>query len=118
MSTPIRQVEVSPEDPKFYAPPRWRRGEVEAPSIQPSLRSAEFLGPQAYADWTSHHGDEGLADERGSAVNNPWLMLCQNLAGAQRGRGTAACAQRRLLLQPALSSGRQSALYWRSAAST
>ena len=33
MSTPIRQVEVSPEDPKFYAPPRWRRGEVEAPSI-------------------------------------------------------------------------------------
>jgi hypothetical protein len=71
MSTPIRQVEVSPEDPKFYAPPRWRRGEVEAPSIQPSLRSAEFLGPQAYADWTSHHGDEGLADERGSAVNNP-----------------------------------------------
>ena len=44
MSTPIRQ-EVSPEDPKFYAPPRWRRGEVVAPSIQPSLRSTEFLWP-------------------------------------------------------------------------
>ena len=25
MSTPIRQVEVSPDDPKFYVPPRWRR---------------------------------------------------------------------------------------------
>jgi hypothetical protein len=36
MSTPIRQVEISPENPKFYAPPRLRRGEVEAPSIQPS----------------------------------------------------------------------------------
>ena len=67
MSTPIRQ-EVSPEDPKFYAPPRWRRGEVVAPSIQPSLRSAEFSGPQAYPDWTSQHGDEVLADERGRST--------------------------------------------------
>src|SRR5499426_4186242 len=54
MSTPIRRVEVSPEDPKFYAPPRWRRGEVVAPSIQPSLRSTEFPVPQPYPDWTSH----------------------------------------------------------------
>jgi hypothetical protein len=67
MSTPIRQ-EVSPEDPKFYAPPRWRRGEVVAPSIQPSLRPAEFSGPQAYPDWTSQHGDEVLADERGRST--------------------------------------------------
>ncbi len=75
MSTPIRQVEVSPEDPKFYAPPKWRRGEVVAPSIQPSLKSAEFPGPQAYTDWTSHHGghhgDEVLADERGRATYKP-----------------------------------------------
>ncbi|MGB8069123.1 MAG: hypothetical protein WCF38_15755, partial [Pseudolabrys sp.] len=71
MSTPIRQVEVSPEDPKFYAPPKWRRGEVVAPSIQPSLRSTEFPGPQAYTDWTSQHGDEVLADERRRAVYKP-----------------------------------------------
>ena len=70
MSTPIRQVEVSPEDPKFYAPPKWRRGEV-APSIQPSLRSTAFPGPQAYTDWTSQHGDEVLADERRRAVYKP-----------------------------------------------
>jgi len=68
MSTPVRQ-EVSPEDPKFYAPPRWRRGEVVAPSIQPSLRSAEFPGPQAYPDWTSQHGDEVLADDRGRSTH-------------------------------------------------
>ena len=75
MSTPIRQVEVSPEDPKFYAPPKWRRGEVVAPSIQPSLRSTEFPVPHAYPDRTSHHGDEVfanvLADERGRSVSNP-----------------------------------------------
>src|SRR5262249_40527300 len=41
----------------------WRRGEVVAPSIQPSLRSTEFAGPQSYPDWTSQHGDEVLADE-------------------------------------------------------
>src|SRR5215510_13435097 len=70
MSTPIRQVEVSPEDPKFYAPPRWRRGEVVAPSIQPSLRSTEFPVPQPYPDWTSH-GGEVLADERGRSIYEP-----------------------------------------------
>ena len=71
MSTPIRQVEMSPEDPKFYAPPKWRRGEVVAPSIQPSLRTAQFPGPQAFPDWTSHHGDEVLADERRRSVYKP-----------------------------------------------
>src|SRR5262245_10305456 len=74
MSTPIRRVEVSPEDPKFYAPPRWRRGEVVAPSIQPSLRSTEFPVPQPCPDWTSH-GDEVLegvlADERGRSMYKP-----------------------------------------------
>src|SRR5262245_26472541 len=73
MSTPIRRVEVSPEDPKFYAPPRWRRGEVVAPSIQPSLRLSEVPVPQAYPDWTSH-GDEVLgvlADERGRSIYKP-----------------------------------------------
>src|SRR5215475_2565337 len=70
MSTPIRQVEVSPEDPKFYAPPRWRRGEVVAPSIQPSLRSTEIQVTQAYADWTSY-GDEVLAGEGSSSMYKP-----------------------------------------------
>jgi hypothetical protein len=31
MSTPIKGGELSPEDPKFYAPPRWRSGAVAAP---------------------------------------------------------------------------------------
>src|SRR5215471_4958886 len=70
MSTPIRQVEVSPEDPKFYAPPRWRRGEVVAPSIQPSLRSTEFPVPQPCPDWTSH-GDDVSAEERGRSMYKP-----------------------------------------------
>ena len=71
MSTPIRQVEVSPEDPKFYAPPRWRRGEVVAPSIQPST---EFPVPQPYPDWTSHSDEvsaDVLADERGRSMYKP-----------------------------------------------
>jgi hypothetical protein len=78
MSTPIRQVEISPENPKFYAPPRWRRGEVEAPSIQPSLRSAELPGPQAHAEWTPHYGDEVLADERALSMNKPLVDALPN----------------------------------------
>jgi hypothetical protein len=70
MSTPIREVEVSPEDPKFYAPPRWRRGEVVAPSIQPSLRSTEFPVSQANPDWTPY-GDEALPDERERSMYEP-----------------------------------------------
>ena len=41
MSTPIQRAELSPEDPKFYAPPRWRSGAVAAPPIQPSLGESE-----------------------------------------------------------------------------
>ena len=74
MSTPIRQVEISPENPKFYAPPRWRRGEVEAPSIQ----SAELPGPQAHAEWTPHYGDEVLADERALSMNKPLVDALPN----------------------------------------
>jgi hypothetical protein len=39
MSTPIQGAELSPDDPKFYAPPRWRSGAVAAPPIQRSLPS-------------------------------------------------------------------------------
>jgi hypothetical protein len=53
MSTPIQQGELSPNDPKFYAPPKWRSSEIEAPSIQPSLRATEFPVSQPSADWTS-----------------------------------------------------------------
>lgn len=54
MSTPIQQGELSPDDPKFYAPPKWRSSEIDAPSIQPSLRATEFPVSQPSADWTSH----------------------------------------------------------------
>jgi hypothetical protein len=51
MSTPIQGAELSPEDPKFYAPPRWRSGAVAAPPIQPSLGESE-LPSQVAADST------------------------------------------------------------------
>jgi hypothetical protein len=54
MSTPIQQGELSPDDPKFYAPPKWRSSEMDAPSIQPSLRATEFPVSQPSADWASH----------------------------------------------------------------
>src|SRR5262245_15811941 len=41
MSTPIKAGELSPEDPKFYAPPRWRSGAFAAPPIQPSLEESD-----------------------------------------------------------------------------
>jgi hypothetical protein len=49
MSTPIQGPKLSPEDPKFYAPPRWRSGAVAAPPIQPSLAESE-RPPQVAAD--------------------------------------------------------------------
>jgi hypothetical protein len=51
MSTPIQGAELSPEDPKFYAPPRWRSGAVAAPPIQPSLGESE-VPSQVPADST------------------------------------------------------------------
>ena len=47
----IQGAELSPEDPKFYAPPRWRSGAVAAPPIQPSLRESE-VPSQVAADST------------------------------------------------------------------
>ena len=52
MSTPIQQGELRPDDPKFYAPPKWRSNEIDAPSIQPALRATEFPISQPPADWT------------------------------------------------------------------
>ncbi len=62
MSTPIQQRELSPDDPKFYAPPKWRSVEIEAPSIQPFLRATVFSESQAFADWTSHDENMLLAE--------------------------------------------------------
>jgi len=65
MSTPIQHGELSPEDPKFYAPPRWRRGEIVAPPIQPLLKAlSEVPNPQAQADWEIRHAKVLRDDER------------------------------------------------------
>src|SRR5262249_26887456 len=57
MSTPIQPGELSPEDPKYYAPPRWRSGEVTAPPIEPTLWSPEFPVEPVYAEWTSQNDE-------------------------------------------------------------
>src|SRR5262245_10393181 len=62
MSTPIQPGELSPADPKFYAPPRWRSGEVSAPPIQPTLRSPELPAAQVYADWTDRRDQVSFDD--------------------------------------------------------
>jgi hypothetical protein len=62
MSTPIQGGELSPEDPKFYAPPRWRNGTVVAPPIQPSLGESE-VPSQVAVDLTSSQYQMRLDDE-------------------------------------------------------
>jgi len=63
MSTPIRQGELSPEDPKFYAPPKWRSGEVAAAPTQHLLSAPEHPTSEAYADRVSHHDEMSLDNE-------------------------------------------------------
>src|SRR5262245_10883054 len=62
MSTPIQPGELSPEDPKFYAPPRWRSGEVTAPPVEPTLRSPELPVEPAHAEWTSQNDEVSFTD--------------------------------------------------------
>jgi hypothetical protein len=62
MSTPIQQGELSSDDPKFYAPPKWRSVEIDAPSVQSSLTATEFPISQAFADWTSRDEDVLLVE--------------------------------------------------------
>jgi hypothetical protein len=62
MSTPIQGGELSPEDPKFYAPPRWRSGAIAAPPIQPSLGESE-VPSQLAVDLTSTQYEMRLDDE-------------------------------------------------------
>jgi hypothetical protein len=57
MSTPVQQDELSPDDPKFYAPPRWRNGEIDA---QRNAGRPEYAD---HTDWTSR-------DEDSSSVNS------------------------------------------------
>ncbi|MGA8959500.1 MAG: hypothetical protein WB475_04750, partial [Pseudolabrys sp.] len=49
MSTPIQQDELSPDDPIFYAPPKWRTGE----------RRGQVPESAGSADWTAR--DDGLS---------------------------------------------------------
>ena len=49
MSTPIRQDELSPDDPIFYAPPKWRTGE----------RTAQLPESAGSSDWAA--SDDGLS---------------------------------------------------------
>jgi hypothetical protein len=62
MSTPIKGGELSPEDPKFYAPPRWRSGAVAAPPIQRSLGESE-VPSQVAVDLTSSQYEMRLDEE-------------------------------------------------------
>src|SRR5215510_2568585 len=62
MSTPIKGGEVSPEDPKFYASPRWRSGAIAAPPIAPSLGESE-VPSQPAVDLTSTQYEMRLDDE-------------------------------------------------------
>lgn len=52
MSTPIRQDELSPDDPIFYAPPKWRTGE----------RTAQLPESAGSVDWTARDDDLSFAD--------------------------------------------------------
>ena len=69
MSTPIQQDELSPDDPIFYAPPKWRTGE------EAKFRNLQVL-----------------------PVGQPVMMVCplrmllQNHDGIQEGSSTVACA--------------------------
>ena len=62
MSTPIQHDVLSPDDPKYYAPPKWRSGEIEAPPIQPQLRTHEFPDHPTSAHSTFRHVDMPLTN--------------------------------------------------------
>jgi len=62
MSTPIQHDVLSPDDPKYYAPPKWRSGEIEAPPIQPQLRTHEFPDHPTSAHSISRHVDMPLTN--------------------------------------------------------
>jgi len=88
MSTPIQGAELSPDDPKFYAPPRWRRRAVAAPPIQPSLGESE-VPSQVAADSTPTQYEMRLCRQKAieceeeakrmpsSFEAEPWLKLAK-----------------------------------------
>jgi hypothetical protein len=88
MSTPIQSAELSPDDPKFYAPPRWRSGTVAAPPIQPSLGESE-VPSQVAADSTPTQYEMRLCRQKAieceeeakrmpsSFEAEPWLKLAK-----------------------------------------
>jgi hypothetical protein len=88
MSTPIQGAELSPDDPKFYAPPRWRSGAVAAPPIQPSLGESE-VPSQVAAESTPAQYEMRLCRQKAieceeeakrmpfSFEAEPWLKLAK-----------------------------------------
>jgi len=48
MSTPVQQDELSPDDPKYYAPPKWRTGD----------KTFHFPRSAGLADWKSRDADD------------------------------------------------------------
>lgn len=70
MSTPIQQDELSPNDPKFYAPPKWRSGETDVPSVHPFLKVPALPPSQASAGGTSRYSEASLAGPRSESAEH------------------------------------------------
>jgi hypothetical protein len=84
MSTPIQGAKLSPEDPKFYAPPRWRSGAATAPPIQPSLGESEVPSQVAYDSYEMRfcrqkaiECEEEAKMMPSSFEAGPWLKLAE-----------------------------------------
>ena len=58
---------LSPDDPKFYAPPRWRSGAVAAPPIQPSLGESELPSQVAAESTPAQYEMRFVAKKQSSA---------------------------------------------------
>jgi len=70
MSTPIQQDELSPNDPKFYAPPKWRSGETDGPPVHPLLKAAALPNPPTAAGGTFRHNSALLGASRSESTED------------------------------------------------
>lgn len=71
MSTPIQQDQLSPNDPKFYAPLKWRSGEIDVPPIQPFLTPSALPSSQASPDGAVRHNSASWAVSRSDSAEDP-----------------------------------------------
>ena len=62
MSASIPQDEMNPDDPKIYVPPQYRRIEIDAPALQPSLGGTKPLHAPSSVDWTINQDNGFTAD--------------------------------------------------------